>query len=60
MNRFLPFALLILMTAACSREKTILAAAGTQPAASAEQDRDCGGFANCRDLPGERNRAGSL
>jgi len=37
MNRFLPFAILILMTAACSREKTIFAAAGGQPAASAGQ-----------------------
>src|SRR5690242_12322798 len=37
MNRFLPFTILILMTAACSREKTTLAAAGTQPRASAEQ-----------------------
>ena len=37
MNRFLPFAILILMTAACSREKAPVAAAGTQPAASAEQ-----------------------
>ena len=37
MNRFLPFAILILMTASCSREKTIFAAAGGQPAASAEK-----------------------
>jgi len=37
MNRFLPFATLILMTAACSRDKTTPAAAGTQPAALAEQ-----------------------
>ena len=37
MKRFLPFAILILMTAACSRERTTLAAAGIQPAASAEQ-----------------------
>ena len=37
MNRFLPFAILILMTAACSREKTTFAAAGAQPAASAGQ-----------------------
>ena len=37
MNRFLPFAILILITAACSRVKTTLAATGTQPAASAEQ-----------------------
>src|SRR5215831_19315069 len=35
MNGFLPFAIVILMTAACSREKTTLAAAGTQPPASA-------------------------
>jgi multidrug efflux pump subunit AcrA (membrane-fusion protein) len=37
MNRLLPFAILILMTAACSREKTTLAASATQPPASAEQ-----------------------
>ena len=37
MNRFLPFAILILITASCSREKTIFAAAGGQPAASAEK-----------------------
>src|SRR4051812_2855912 len=37
MNRFLPCAILILMTAACSREKTILAAAGAPPATSAGQ-----------------------
>jgi membrane fusion protein, multidrug efflux system len=37
MNRFLPFAILILMTAACSRDKTSVAAAGAQPAATAEQ-----------------------
>src|SRR4051812_15929585 len=36
MNRFLPFAILTLITASCSREKTILAAGG-QPAASAGQ-----------------------
>lgn len=35
MNRFLPFAILILMTAACSRERTTFAAAAGQPAASA-------------------------
>jgi RND family efflux transporter MFP subunit len=35
MIRFLPFAILTLMTAACSREKTVFAAAGTQPATSA-------------------------
>src|SRR5436305_15104212 len=37
MIRFLPFAILILMTAACSREKTILAASGGVPATSAGQ-----------------------
>ena len=37
MNRFLPFAITILMTAACSREKTTLAASGMQPPASAAQ-----------------------
>lgn len=35
--KFLPFAILILMTAACSREKTTLAASGAQPATSAGQ-----------------------
>jgi len=35
MNRFLPFAVSILMTAACSREKTTLAAGATQPPAFA-------------------------
>jgi multidrug efflux pump subunit AcrA (membrane-fusion protein) len=35
MNRFLPLAVLILMTAACSPEKTTLAAGATQPAAFA-------------------------
>src|SRR5215467_9549743 len=34
MNRFLPFAILILMTAACSREKTTLAA-GASPSPGA-------------------------
>ena len=37
MNRYLPFASLILRTASRSREKTIFAAAGGQPAASAEK-----------------------
>src|SRR6516162_917775 len=37
MNRFLPFAILMLMSVACSREKTTLPAAGAQPIASAEQ-----------------------
>src|SRR3954451_10632149 len=37
MIRFLPFAILILMTAACSREKTIVAAAGGLPATSTGQ-----------------------
>jgi len=37
MNRFLPFAILILMTAACSPEKTTFAAGATQPPASAAQ-----------------------
>jgi RND family efflux transporter MFP subunit len=37
MNRFLPFAILILMSAACSREKITLAAGRTLPPPSAEQ-----------------------
>jgi len=37
MKRFLPFAILILLTAACSRETTTHAAGGTQPATSAAQ-----------------------
>ena len=37
MNRFLPFAILLMMTTACTRERTTLAAGGTQPEASAGQ-----------------------
>jgi multidrug efflux pump subunit AcrA (membrane-fusion protein) len=37
MNRFLPLVILTLWTAACSREKTTLAAGATQSPASAEQ-----------------------
>lgn len=60
MNRFLPLAILILMTAACSPERTTLAAAGTQPATSAGQVETVANFPNLRRLPGERNREGSL
>ena len=37
MNRFLLFAILILMTAACSRHETRVAAAGAEPTAAAVQ-----------------------
>jgi RND family efflux transporter MFP subunit len=37
MNRFLPFVILIMMSAACSRREAPLAATGTQPAAAVEQ-----------------------
>ena len=59
MNRFLPFAILILMTASCSREKTILAAAGGQPAASAEKVETLAASPIVDIYRVERNRTGS-